>query len=396
MLHGLTNVLLREEFLCVLFTSESRVLYSAHLFSPRTDTVNHNLLGRRQKPFASLFTKRPGHAKPSPLSSENVQNINVTTGVVEPQVHIQSRDAVELLIGKVETDILQVLLQSLLVVALRDNGNAALGRPPQQYLSRGLPVPLCRILDRVTRKQRWTILSFLHLKLQETLGAEARVRSNGNALRVAKMQEPGLNEVRVVLNLESGRSDAGVSKKVLQQRTLEVGDTNGLGKTLVGELLHRLPGLLDGNVDLLDRTVGIMPAARVNILRIDVLGRDREVDEEQVEVVNTPPLELLAADRLDPLGLVEGVPQFRDNEELFTLHDALVESTFHALATLLLVGVICECMSRESRSGKRRRQTEGAIKQPIAALDSIVDNIGGGLVGDFPSTEPSPPLVRHA
>jgi hypothetical protein len=55
-----------------------------------------------------------------------VQNINVTTGVVEPQVLVQSGDAVELFIGKVETDILQVLLQSLLVVALRDNGNAAL------------------------------------------------------------------------------------------------------------------------------------------------------------------------------------------------------------------------------------------------------------------------------
>jgi hypothetical protein len=90
-----------------------------------------------------------------------------------------------------------------------------------------------------------------------------------------------------MLNLESGRSDVGVSKEILQQRTLEVGDTNGLGKTLVGELLHRLPGLLDGNVDLLDRAVGIMPAAGVSILRIDVLGRDREVDKEQVEVAGS-------------------------------------------------------------------------------------------------------------
>jgi hypothetical protein len=52
----------------------------------------------------------------------------------------------------------------------------------------------------------------------------------------------------------------------------------------------------------------VVPAGRVADRGVDVLERDGEVDEVEVEVVNAPVGELLLDDRLYPVAVVEGVP----------------------------------------------------------------------------------------
>jgi len=56
--------------------------------------------------------------------------------------------------------------------------------------------------------------------------------------------------------------------------------------------------------------------------------------------VKYPVLELLLADGLDTLLLVERVPELGDNEEVFTLYNALLDGTGNTLSGLLLVSVI--------------------------------------------------------
>jgi len=55
-----------------------------------------------------------------------------------------------------------------------------------------------------------------------------------------------------------------------------------------------------------------------------------------------PVLELLLADGLNTLFLVERVPELGDDEEVLTLYDALLDSTGNTLTRLLLVSVVCK------------------------------------------------------
>lgn len=56
------------------------------------------------------------------------------------------------------------------------------------------------------------------------------------------------------------------------------------------------------------------------------------MNDVEVEVVNAPVRELLLADWLDLVAVVEAVPQFRDEKELFPLDDALFDCSGYALA----------------------------------------------------------------
>lgn len=85
-------------------------------------------------------------------------------------------------------------------------------------------------------------------------------------------------------DLEDGRGDASVAEEIEYEGTLEVGDTNRLGETEVNEVLHRLPGLLDGCFALNDFALEVGPAGGVGVLGIDVLESHGEVDVEEVEL----------------------------------------------------------------------------------------------------------------
>lgn len=84
------------------------------------------------------------------------------------------------------------------------------------------------------------------------------------------------------------------------------------------------------------------PARWVAHLGVDVLEGDGEVDDVQVEVVDAPVGQLLAADGLDLLALVERLPQLADDEEVFALYEAVLDGTGYTLAALDFVAVVCE------------------------------------------------------
>jgi hypothetical protein len=58
------------------------------------------------------------------------------------------------------------------------------------------------------------------------------------------------------------------------------------------------------------------PAGRVADGWVHVLESNREVDNEEVEVVDIPVRELLFSDFLDLVAVMERVPEFADEEEL--------------------------------------------------------------------------------
>jgi hypothetical protein len=66
------------------------------------------------------------------------------------------------------------------------------------------------------------------------------------------------------------------------------------------------------------------------------------MDQVQVEVVNSPVLELLLGDGLDLLVVVECLPELGDDEEVFALYKALLDGTGNTLASFDFVAVICE------------------------------------------------------
>jgi hypothetical protein len=86
----------------------------------------------------------------------------------------------------------------------------------------------------------------------------------------------------------------------------------------------------------------VVPARGVADLGVDVFEGDREVDEVQVKVVDAPVGELLAADGLDLLAVVERLPQLADNEEILALYEAVLDGAGDTLAALDFVAVVCE------------------------------------------------------
>lgn len=183
----------------------------------------------------------------------------------------------------------------------------------------------------------------LHVELAERSRAEGGVGGHGDALSLGKVEEVLLDEVGVVLDLKSGGADLGVAEEVVQELGLEVGDANALGETLLDERLHGRPGLLDGGLGGANLALAIkVPAGRVADRGVDVLEGDGEVDQVEIEVLETPVGKLLADNGLDAVAVVEGVPELGDDEELLALDDALLDGAGYTLAALNLVAVVCK------------------------------------------------------
>ncbi len=62
----------------------------------------------------------------------------------------------------------------------------------------------------------------------------------------------------------------------------------------------------------------------------------------EVEVVDAPVCELLAADGLDSVAVVEGVPELGYEEKIFALDEAFLDGAGDAFAGFLFVAVIWE------------------------------------------------------
>lgn len=152
-----------------------------------------------------------------------------------------------------------------------------------------------------------------------------------------------------MLDLQRGRTNARIPQQIHDQLRREVTDTNAAGKLLVHERLHRCPGLLDRGVAELQFVLLGLPARRVADRRVDVFQRDGEVHNVQVEVVDAPVSELLAANGLDAVAIVEAVPELGDDEELFALDETVFNGAGDALAGFDFVAIVWfACLDWES------------------------------------------------
>lgn len=64
--------------------------------------------------------------------------------------------------------------------------------------------------------------------------------------------------------------------------------------------------------------------------------------DEEIEVVDPPIGELLFGDRLDVGLVVEGVPEFGDDEEVGAFAETIFEGAGNTLAALGFVAVVCK------------------------------------------------------
>jgi hypothetical protein len=262
-------------------------------------------------------------------------------GIVKAKANVQRINGVNVSLLQTPPSNVQVLAQSRRVVALGDNRNAALRGPSQQHLRRRLAVLRRRRRDHAVLQQRRRGLRRVHVQLKETQRPKGRVCSHRNALALHILHQPLLLQIRMVLDLQRRRADARMPQQVDDQLDAEVADAYAARQLLVNQRLHGLPRLLDGGVAELDVAGGVGPAGRVALGRVDVFQRDGEVDEEQVEVVESQIGQLLARRELDLVAVVERVPQLGDHEQLLTRDEPVFDGARKALADFLFVAVVC-------------------------------------------------------
>ena len=106
------------------------------------------------------------------------------------------------------------------------------------------------------------------------------------------------------------------------------------------QALHRCPSLLNGGFAKLDGAVCVVPAGGVCYFGGNVFECYGEVHDVQVEVVDAPVGQLLAADGLHLVAVVEGVPELGDEEEVFALDEAIFNGSGDTFASFFLVAVV--------------------------------------------------------
>lgn len=190
--------------------------------------------------------------------------------------------------------------------------------------------------------------------LTDHVVSEGRVFGDVNILLAAPLDELGLEETRVTLDLIDSGCDTSTVDQSLEVLLSVVRDTHSAGLALV-ELGHGPPCVDNGDgVEHLDITIFL---EREEVL-VDVLllvERDGEVNKVQVKVVKTELSKAVIESGGDILGPVLRVPQLRCNKDILAL-DALSESLLEGLSDLLLVAVDL-----------------GQINVLVASLEGLVD-----------------------
>lgn len=290
--------------------------------------------------------------------------------VVESQPLIQPTDLLHLILLQVKTAHVQILRQTGLIVALRNDSNTTLGRPAKQDLRGSLAVGVGDALDDVVLEEERGVVRLLHVELEEGQRAEGAVGRDGDAALLAQLEQRLLRKVGVVLDLQGLREVFGVAEEVEEERAVVVADADGFDQAGGVELFHGVVGFLERGVAELDFLAFVEEAGRVAYGGIHVLETDWEVDYVEVKIVDAPIGELFLADGRHVLFVVEGVPQLGYDEEVLTLHDSLVNGALDALAGLDLVAVV-----------------GSTVEQAVASLDGVVNLVGAGVVVDLPQTE---------
>ena len=147
----------------------------------------------------------------------------------------------------------------------------------------------------------------------------------------------------MVLDLQRCGSNPRIPKEIHQQLRAEVTHPDTSGQALVDEGFHCGPGFLDRGVAEFDFAVGVgsTPTRWVPDGWIDVFQRNGKVHNVQVEIVQTPVGELFLADGSHAIVVVEGVPEFGDNEEVGSFDEAVFDCARDALAGFDFVAVVC-------------------------------------------------------
>ena len=114
----------------------------------------------------------------------------------------------------------------------------------------------------------------------------------------------------MVLDLKSSGLDFCVAKKIHDQLAIEVADPNTLRQSFLNKAFHGRPGLLNGGVSRDSILTVISKAWWISNGGVNIFKGNGKMDNVQVEVVDLPILELLLADWLDTVMVMEGVPQF--------------------------------------------------------------------------------------
>lgn len=165
---------------------------------------------------AGLLNLESGEMSATSCSSESEHRVDA------PKVLVESRDLLDLILGEVKVDVLEVLLGALRVVGLGDDGDSPLSRPAEENLSGRLGVGVGDGLDGGVLEEGGGVESTGVLDLEEGLRSEGgvcrrmdrsaraivrkpsvrRTGSDGESDLLGELDERLLSQVGVVLEME--------------------------------------------------------------------------------------------------------------------------------------------------------------------------------------------------
>jgi len=119
-----------------------------------------------------------------------------------------------------------------------------------------------------------------------------------------------------------------------------------------------------------DLAIISVPLRGVAVGGINVLEGDGEVDEVEIEVFQSPVLELELASGLDVFLGMESIPELGSNPDVFTLDEASINGLLNAITSLLLVAVV-----------------SSTVQETVAGLDGVKDGVGALRLGNLPETK---------
>mmetsp|Transcript_43176 Transcript_43176/g.109047 ORF Transcript_43176/g.109047 Transcript_43176/m.109047 type:complete len:228 (+) Transcript_43176:465-1148(+) len=214
----------------------------------------------------------------------------------------------------------------------------------------------------------------LHVQGHKRQRTKVGVARDCDAAVLAKLDQAGLLQVWVVLNLQDRHGVARVLQQVHQQGAVEVGHTNVLHKTCINQLLHRFPGLPDGDITVHQLSIGrvVRPLGRVARVKVHILQRDGEVDEVQVQLSQAEVFEGTLTSGAHMLACMEGVPQLGRDKHVLALHDTVLDGGGEARPHLLLISIVA-C----------------AVQQTVPNLQGCLDRGCSLLLGNLPGAVPN-------